>query len=560
MKENDFENIVRDMEKIIADEENIKLNAAIELQNLLQNLQDIWEQTQNDVIDIRDYCSNYNQALCITDHMGCIVYMNDSYMKNTGLTKDAYHKPEPFEYPISAEVIRTKRKVSFANDGRRLNLEQGRYVSAVPIFSKEGDLKWVVITLAFEDVVNKRYRELADIVNKKYAVQIMESSQNQKLKSFLGKNDVIKDIRKLIQRVAETDATILITGESGVGKEVVADCIYEMSSRNNKPYVKINCSAIPAELIEAELFGYEKGAFTGANAKKMGLLEKANGGTVLLDEIGDFPIELQPKLLRVLQQGELYRVGSVDATKLDIRFIAATNANLKQKMQEGAFREDLFYRLNVFPIRIPPVRERKEDVPGLMNHFFYTYCQKYKRTIMLTPEVREMLEAYDWPGNVREIQNVMEYYVICSVAGEEMKASDLRKILQPDALHECENIPGNMENSKLDEMSDESECAMLEESVAKVLESTEPMLATIIPNENDERLEINEDHFEDQLYDDESECAFGETLFEKRDNYEKKLIIEALNSSNSARQAAKKLGIYPSSLYRKAQKYGISVE
>ena len=235
---------------------------------------------------------------------------------------------------------------------------------------------------------------------------------DERAMSLLGRDPKIKEIRSLIRRVAATDAAVLITGESGTGKEVIADCIQENSKRAQKPYVKINCSAIPTNMLEAELFGYEKGSFTGATSQKIGLFEVANRGTILLDEIGDIPMELQPKLLRVLQQGEIYRIGNNTPIKLDVRVIAATNNNLTRKMHAGQFREDLYYRINVFPIRVPPLRERREDISGLVTYFLHEYSQRYERTLTISSEVMQMLVNYDWPGNVRELQNVVEYYVI----------------------------------------------------------------------------------------------------------------------------------------------------
>ena len=232
---------------------------------------------------------------------------------------------------------------------------------------------------------------------------------------LIGKSDVLQAIWRTLEKVAPSNGTVLITGESGVGKEIVADEIYRMSSRSQKPFIKVNCASIPLTLLESELFGYERGAFSGASANgKRGLFELANGGTLLLDEIGDMPMDLQAKLLRAIQNKEITRVGGTKKIDLDIRFIAATNSDLKEKIREGLFRQDLFYRLNVIPISIPPLRERKEDIQPLCKHFIEYYGKERGHQLMLTPSNYKILESYDWPGNVRELENVIEYLTICS--------------------------------------------------------------------------------------------------------------------------------------------------
>ena len=205
----------------------------------------------------------------------------------------------------------------------------------------------------------------------------------------------MQSINTLIHHIAPTDASVLITGESGVGKEVVADEIYRRSQRQNKPYVKINCASIPGHLLESELFGYEKGAFTGANAKgKIGLFEYANHGTLLLDEIGDMPIDLQVKLLRAIQSQQITRIGGTTPIQLDIRFLALTNSDLKKKVSEGTFRQDLYYRLNVIPISVPPLRQRLEDFEALCDHFIQRFTKKYDRAFTLTQWQLDYMKRY----------------------------------------------------------------------------------------------------------------------------------------------------------------------
>jgi len=220
----------------------------------------------------------------------------------------------------------------------------------------------------------------------------------------------------LVVRAARTNVTVLILGESGVGKEVVARMIHNTSQRSGTgSFIKINCGAIPENLLESELFGYEPGAFTGASPKgKPGMFEIADHGTLLLDEIGDLPLTLQVKLLRFLQEQEVYRIGATRPVKLDVRIIAATNRNIWELVQKGSFREDLFYRLNVFPIEVPPLRERKEDILPLTMQFIHQYNEKYDVGRRLEPQSIPILEEYDWPGNVRELQNVLERLLVIS--------------------------------------------------------------------------------------------------------------------------------------------------
>lgn len=234
-------------------------------------------------------------------------------------------------------------------------------------------------------------------------------------KTIIGESPKMKELLKVVERVANTNATILILGESGTGKEVIANIIHYNSDRRDKPYVKINCGAIPENLIESELFGYEKGAFTGAIARKIGKFEKARGGTILLDEIGELDLAMQVKLLRVLQEKEFERVGGNEVVKIDIRVIAATNRDLLKMVQEGSFREDLYYRLNVIPIQIPPLRDRKEDIPLLIEYFLNHYGGEIGRKNMsINKEVQEKMIDYKWDGNIRELENVVERMTILS--------------------------------------------------------------------------------------------------------------------------------------------------
>ncbi len=240
-----------------------------------------------------------------------------------------------------------------------------------------------------------------------------ELKLNHNFEEIIGSSGTLKKTLRMVERVATTDATVLILGETGTGKELIARAIHNLSTRSARPLVKINCASLPTELIESELFGHEKGAFTGAIARRAGRFELADGGTVFLDEIGDLPLKLQAKLLRVLQEGEFERLGSSRTLKVDVRVIAATNRDLSQAINEGTFREDLYYRLNVFPVTLPSLRERPDDVPLLVRHFVKKYSKRMGRPIDTIPQpVMETLERYAWPGNVRELENIIERAVI----------------------------------------------------------------------------------------------------------------------------------------------------
>ncbi|MGC9109158.1 MAG: sigma-54-dependent transcriptional regulator [Caldimicrobium sp.] len=232
-------------------------------------------------------------------------------------------------------------------------------------------------------------------------------------RALIGKSKAIKEITQKIEILSQVDVPILIYGESGTGKEFIADLIQKKSPRKDKPYIKINCTAIPENLFEAELFGFEKGAFTGATESKKGKLELANGGTLLLDEIGDLPLSLQPKLLRVLETNTFYPLGSKKEVKVDVRYIFCTAKDLKKLVEEGKFRDDLYYRINVVPLKIPPLRERKEDLPHLINYFLNYFSQKYQKDIpKIAFEAYTALLSYDYPGNVRELKHILERAIL----------------------------------------------------------------------------------------------------------------------------------------------------
>jgi two-component system, NtrC family, response regulator AtoC len=265
--------------------------------------------------------------------------------------------------------------------------------------------------------------------------------------SIVGESSQMHEIFKIIDKVADTPSTVLITGESGTGKELIATALHDGSSRRDKPLIKINCAAIPKDLMESELFGYERGAFTGAVTSKPGRFELADGGTLFLDEIAEIPVEMQVKLLRALQESEFERVGGIKTTRVDVRLVAATNRDLQREVESGSFRKDLFYRLNVVPIVLPALRERVSDIPKLVAHFVEKYNRRLNKKIEgVTDEAMTLLQAWSWPGNIRELENMMERVIVFS-DGPKIGPKDLPEQLRgggppsPVALGDAPQAP-----------------------------------------------------------------------------------------------------------------------
>lgn len=293
--------------------------------------------------------------------------------------------------------------------------------------------------------------KLRKIEEKTYLIRenmILRETLKDRFKSedFVYHSEKMHEVSSLVVRIARTDSTCIISGESGVGKEVIVNMIHALSERKSFPLVKVNCAAIPETLLESELFGYEKGAFTGAYQRKAGKFELANKGTIFLDEIGDIPVVLQSKLLRVIQEKEIERLGGVQSVKVDVRIIAATNRNLDEEVKKGTFREDLFYRLNVVNILIPPLRERKEDVPLLIDFFLKKYNSKHKKNVKgLTREARDVLVKYDYPGNVRELENIIERAIVLT-RGDHITSEDLPNLAEQAMAGSDGSIRGTVES------------------------------------------------------------------------------------------------------------------
>jgi formate hydrogenlyase transcriptional activator len=265
---------------------------------------------------------------------------------------------------------------------------------------------------------------------------IKSKSLNAGFENIIGASGALREVLDLVRTVAPTNSTALIEGETGTGKELIARAIHERSTRRDGRFVKLNCAAIPGGLLESELFGHERGAFTGAVARKVGRFEAANQGTVFLDEIGDIPLELQPKLLRILQEGEFERLGSTQTQRANVRLVAATNKNISKLVSQNQFRRDLYYRLNVFPILLPPLRDRREDIPLLVMHFVGIYAELMSKQIEMIPtEVIRSLVSHSWPGNIRELQNFIERSVILSNGNTlRPRLEELRQTAEIDSL------------------------------------------------------------------------------------------------------------------------------
>src|SRR5277367_4158450 len=291
---------------------------------------------------------------------------------------------------------------------------------------------------------NEENMPMNDIAYRSDALRAREEDREELpfVETIVGRRGSLRGILSLVEAVAPTNTTVLIAGETGTGKEVIARAIHEFSPRRNQRLVKVNCAAIPAGLLESELFGHERGAFTGAVNSHVGRFALADRGTLFLDEIGDMPLELQPKLLRVLQEREFEAVGSTRTTRVDVRVVAATNQDLKQMVRDREFREDLYYRLNVFPIHLPPLRERKADIPELVEHFVQQFAQSMDKTIETIPEETiRVLVRHCWLGNIRELQNYIERGVILSNDG----------IFEPGPLETWEPPEAEIVNPTLEE-------------------------------------------------------------------------------------------------------------
>ncbi|MDD3653023.1 MAG: sigma 54-interacting transcriptional regulator [Desulfotomaculaceae bacterium] len=373
----------------------------------------------------REYCTMFENsfdAMSIADCDGRLILVNPAFERIMGVKKsDALGRriQDLINEGISDASAALKVFETGKEETVMLNTIKGRQVlsTGIPSYDHSGRIFRVYCNLRDLTELNqfKQKWEQSQKTASKYLFESLPSKKGKSFK-FIAHSKQIKRILETVYRIAAVDSTVLILGESGVGKDIIAQIIHEASPRNSiGPFIKINCAAIPADLLESELFGYEGGAFTGANKDgKAGYFEIAHKGTLFLDEIGELPIKLQVKLLAVIQDQKICKIGGVKGKDVDVRIVAATNRDLEEMVRQGDFREDLYYRLNVVPIIIPPLRERKEDISFLIGHFAELYNKKYNLVVKFSKETIELLYKYNWPGNVRELANLVERLVVTS--------------------------------------------------------------------------------------------------------------------------------------------------
>ena len=547
------------------------MNQSLSIYNIRQKLHDIMENTDSNTaqalsevdaslgdfldygIDFKRVVDGLDDSLLITDNTGKCIYVNPAYSKNTSIqpkeilgkvVMDEYGPGKLFSHGAVGDVIKTGKVTFCLCKTSKNDIPLTGYIIGTPLFDNQGNLQQV-IALSRPIVQLKGLRnDFAAFVSELNQIQKQLSptttdAKEQLSPPMIGKETTMAPIWSLIHHIAPTDATVLITGESGTGKEVLADEIFRNSNRKNERFVKLNCASIPAQLFESELFGYEKGAFSGANAKgKPGLFELANHGTLLLDEIGHMQLDLQVKLLRAIQTKEITRIGGIKPIHLDVRIIAATNCNLKAKVADGTFRQDLFYRLNVVPIKIPPLRERKDDIEALCDFFIRKFSEKYHSSFSLTELQLDYLRSYNWPGNIRELENIMEYLVICSSGVGAVNNEMITNLL-------------GISN----EIVENPMSASATETAASLAEISSPSANLSVAEPQPPVAELQTSGNSDTAQNTPTANIDFTTAVEQ---YEKKLIEEALQHSKNLREAGKLLNVNASTVSRKIKQYHIN--
>lgn len=448
---------------------------------------------------ISNIIDKFQDGIISIDTHGKIFYVNDAYSRILGVPIRKIIGKQMQQVEPEAEILNVLKTKKTIIKNKQYIKTLDKYVS-VQINPIKQDEKLKAVVSIFRDATEivklGEEVEKANEVARCFKNQVEAQSELSRL-HIIGKSSSFLRTVSQALIVAKTEASVLIKGENGVGKEVIAKLIHSHSERKDHPMIMINCAAVPESLIESEFFGYEGGSFTGAKSGgKMGKFELANGGTLFLDEIGDMPITMQSKLLRVLQEGEIEKIGRQKNIPVDVRLIAATNQPIEKMVKEKKFREDLYFRLNIVEIEIPPLRERYDDIGLLANYFLQKYNEKYKKSVLFSQEVFSFLHSYHWPGNVRELRNCMEYAVImCS-----------------DVMFELTHLPPHMKKS-------------IQKSIEK------------------------ENKFE---------YSYG-TLKEAVENFEKKVILQAIYiSENNKSKAMKLLGLSRRTFYRKLKENNIN--
>ena len=367
--------------------------------------------------------NSIEDGIYLTDPQGKTLFVNKAYENLTGYSLSEISGKSMteliergyFKESASLQALKYRKAITILES---FNKDQNCLASSFPIFDKTGEIQLILTIIRPMDLLNELILRIqrSEELNKQYAQELLKLwAEVNHEEVVIGKSSPMQGVFDLINKVASVDTTVLILGETGVGKEVVSREIHRKSPRHNMPFVKVNCSAIPESLFESELFGYERGAFTGAlESGKPGMFELANGGTIFLDEIGELSLSSQSKLLRVIQELTVQRLGSSKSTTLDLRIIAATNRDIHAMMQEGTFRKDLYYRLSIVPIHIPPLRDRGQDLLLFAKKFFDEFNLKYGLNKELSLETAKELLLYSWPGNVRELKNFMERLILTS--------------------------------------------------------------------------------------------------------------------------------------------------
>ncbi len=479
----ELDNKLKEIARLLNVEED-NLNSGDLFSQIFDKIQRI--KRENDMLNLAlDSCVDHFH---ITDGKGTILRVNTAFEKNCkikrefveGRTTSEMEQLGVYKPSMTGTAIKEKRQITFVQ-----SVPMGEVITTcTPVLDEEGNVKLVVSNARFINelkLLHKYFKERSAIGN----------GPDGNSKEFVSQDPLMISLKDMAKKVAPTDSSILILGETGSGKSMLAKLIHENSARSKGNFIEINCAAIPENLIESELFGYSAGAFTGAKKEgKRGLIELANNGTLFLDEIGDMPLNVQAKLFNFLQSRTITRVGGEDSIPVDIRLITATNKDLEKMTHEGLFRSELYYRINVVPITIPPLRNRQDDIPLLIEYFRNKFCNKYSTIIMISHEVIECMLNYSWPGNVRELENLIERLIV----------------LDRNGIIELEDMP------------------------ATILASSDT---------NDEKIMVNR----------------IVPLKEAIEEFERKLVISVYNKYKSSYKVAEKLNISQSAAMRKIHKY-----
>lgn len=500
--------------EIVSDQQNEGFYLLFRNVDEYRNLTHLWCEVEDSLIRLQPFIDNSNDGIIITNGNGIVRAINHAFTKVSGLTEeDVFGKSV---YDLCKQEFLPEGSMMYAIEHRKMESSVVKFprgketvVSSKPLFDKEGNIIRVLSNVRDITELKELHDRLrsAEAKAKHYERElnskiVLETKPNLNLH----RSRIMEELYERVIKVAGTDLPLMISGESGVGKTELAKYVHALSERSNTgSFVHINCSAIPEQLLESELFGYEIGAFTGAKKSKIGLFEIAQKGTILLDEIGDMPLTLQAKLLNILQEKKYYRVGGTKIVDADVRVLAATNQNLEQLIAEGRFRRDLYFRLNVIPITIPPLRERKEDNTPLIAYFLAESNKKHNRSKVLSTETLNILMDYNWPGNIRELINMIERLVI---------------LTGPDTI-EPVHLPSELIFTKMNRT---------------VLDSKYPQSAEA--DEIDKR----------------TLWTPGEPLKKAVSQIEGQIISKAVSYYGSVKEAAKNLGVDESTLTRKRSK------